>query len=179
MAGTRLAEIQFTAVFEKAFSYIVQDPTQIILIYILAQPQSLYTYLLPIMLWFCARIAFFAKKGLTELLLSVFPTSDWMKLIALYFIYIFRPNCLNMVFFYLNRNMPQTFMVDNRLTAYIKIWVVWSGCRNLKCLHFGIKELDCAMGHQGSVLPFSHWFLLTCLHESQTILGVTEDESAE
>lgn len=37
-------------------------------------------------------------------------------------------------------------------------------------------ELDSAMGHQGSVLPFSHWFRLTCLDESQTILDCAEDE---
>ena len=43
----------------------------------------------------------------------------------------------------------------------------------------GLMELDSAMGHQGSVLPCSHWFPLTCLHESQTILDVEEDESAE
>ncbi len=46
-------------------------------------------------------------------------------------------------------------------------------------VQLGLMELDLAMGHQGSVLPFSHRFLLTCLHESQTILGVWEDESAE
>lgn len=42
-----------------------------------------------------------------------------------------------------------------------------------------MMELDSAMGHQGSVLPFSHWFRLTCLDESQTILDCAEDESAE
>lgn len=40
-------------------------------------------------------------------------------------------------------------------------------------------ELDSSVGHQGSVFPFSHRFLLTCLHESQTKLSVAEDESAE